>query len=96
LPLESAERLMDVEAGVGTGATGRASAPPGGSDDNLALIAIAVDGPASVVMAGLVPPSTPSGSAIDSLIQINFHLQLLKLDMTVFSWMAGTSPAMTT
>jgi hypothetical protein len=61
-----------------------------------ALIAITVDGPVSAVMAGLVPAIHASGSAIDSLVRITFYFQLLKLDRTVFSWMAGSSPAMMT
>jgi Protein of unknown function (DUF3775) len=43
----------------------------------------------------LCRPSTPPGSAIASPGRISIYLQSLKLDGTVFSWMAGSSPAMT-
>jgi hypothetical protein len=61
-----------------------------------ALIAITIDGLPPPSWPALCRPSTPSGSAIDSPVRITPYPQLLKLGMTVFSWMAGSSPAMTT
>jgi hypothetical protein len=56
-----------------------------------ALIAITVDGLPPPSWPALCRPSTPSGSAVDSLVRIMIYLQSFKLDVTVFSWMAGSS-----
>jgi hypothetical protein len=59
------------------------------------LIAIPVDGPASAVMAGLVP-AIHAFPALQSVIGTDNQLGSKPYIKTaVFSWMAGSSPAMT-